>query len=79
MITIEDLKKEFELIKDKPKFQKMLDFASILTSYFEQENIKPIVVGSLSVPTRNRNLSQGFNLTFATGTESSASNFFLIG
>ena len=42
MITIEDLKKELDLIKDNPKFQKMLDFASILTSFFEQEKIKPI-------------------------------------
>jgi hypothetical protein len=55
MITIEDLKKELELIKDKPKFQKLLDFASILTSFFEQENIKPIVVGGLSVEIYTRN------------------------
>jgi hypothetical protein len=55
MITIEDLKKELDLIKDKPKFQKMLDFASILTSFFKQENIKPIVVGGLSVEIYTRN------------------------
>lgn len=55
MITIDNLKEELELIKNKPKFQKMLDFASILTEFFIQEKIKPIVVGGLSVEIYTRN------------------------
>lgn len=47
--TIEDLKVELERIKDKPKFYKMLDFASALTEYFETKDIQPIVVGGLSI------------------------------
>ena len=36
MITINDLAKELEKIKSKPKFQKMIEFSSLLTEYFEE-------------------------------------------
>jgi len=49
MITINYLKQELEKIKNKPKFHKMIEFASLLTEYFEEQGIKPVVVGGLSV------------------------------
>ncbi len=49
MITIEELKKEFNKLKDKPKFEKQLEFSSLLTEYFASKNIQPIIVGGLSV------------------------------
>jgi hypothetical protein len=55
MITDKDLKMELEKIKDMPKFQKMMDFASLLTEYFAEKKIKPIVVGGLSVEIYTRN------------------------
>ncbi len=55
MITINDLAKELEKIKSKPKFPKMIEFASLLTEYFEGQGIKPIIVGGLSVEIYTRN------------------------
>ncbi|MFZ3590567.1 hypothetical protein ACOI1C_15270 [Bacillus sp. DJP31] len=55
MITIEELKKELENIKDKPKFHKMIEFAALLTEYFGTKGIQPIVVGGLSVEIYTRN------------------------
>lgn len=55
MITLDDLKQELVKIKDKPKFNKMIEFASLLTEYFEVKGIKPIVVGGLSVEIYTRN------------------------
>jgi len=56
MITLDDLKSELERIQDLPKFHKMIEFASLLTEYFEEsKRIRPIVVGGLSVEIYTRN------------------------
>lgn len=55
MITIEELKKEFEAIKNESKFKKHLEFTALLTAYFETKGIKPIIVGGLSVEIYTRN------------------------
>jgi len=49
MISINEAKLKIDQLKGKPKFEKMLQTTAILTSLFEQENLKPIVVGGLAV------------------------------
>jgi hypothetical protein len=66
MITVEDIKAELIRIKDKPKFEKMLDFASILTEYFAAMQIKPIIVGGLSVEIYTRNDYMTHDIDFVT-------------
>lgn len=66
MITVEDIKAELIRIKDKPKFEKMLDFASILTEYFAAKQIKPIIVGGLSVEIYTRNDYMTHDIDFVT-------------
>ncbi|MEN1968682.1 hypothetical protein WMZ97_11490 [Lentibacillus sp. N15] len=55
MITTNELQAELKRIKDLPKFQRMMDFASILTAYFQDKGIEPIVVGGLAVEIYTRN------------------------
>jgi len=49
MITIDEIKEIMSTIKDLPKFEKMIEFTSVITQYFNTTKIKPIVVGGLSV------------------------------
>jgi hypothetical protein len=54
MITVEDIKAELIQIKDKPKFEKMLDFASILTEYFAAMQI----MRKMSLDTLNQSIEK---------------------
>jgi hypothetical protein len=49
LLNIERAKKELYDLKDKSKFEKMLFSAAILTDLLMQHDIKPIIVGGLSV------------------------------
>ncbi|QKY68817.1 hypothetical protein [Lentibacillus sp. CBA3610] len=49
MISIEEAKSKIDSLKEKPKFEKMVQTTAILTSLFERENLKPIIVGGLAV------------------------------
>ena len=42
-------KNELEKLKDTPKYESMLKVAGIITLLLEKYNIKPIIVGGLSV------------------------------
>jgi len=71
MITREGLREEFGKLINKSKFDKQLEFASLLTEYVKPKGIKPIIVGGLSVEIYTRNdyhthdidfVSDGWNL-----------------
>jgi len=47
--VINNMKNLLYELKDKPKHEKMLLFASLLTELLEKHDIKPIIVGGLSV------------------------------
>ncbi|WP_163527347.1 hypothetical protein [Halobacillus ihumii] len=55
MTTVEDLKEALNYLEDKPKFERQLEFAALLTDYFKSKGIVPIVVGGLSVEIYTRN------------------------
>lgn len=55
MTTVDDLKKALISLEDKPKFERQLEFAALLTDYFKNKGIKPIVVGGLAVEIYTRN------------------------
>ncbi|AJD92242.1 hypothetical protein JMA_29250 [Jeotgalibacillus malaysiensis] len=55
MTTVNDLKQALVILADKPKFERQLEFAALLTDYFMQQGIKPIVVGGLAVEIYTRN------------------------
>ncbi|UOR12907.1 hypothetical protein [Halobacillus amylolyticus] len=71
MTTVEDLQEALTYLKDRPKFERQLEFTALLTEYFKCKGIKPIVVGGLSVEIYTRNdyhthdidlVSDGWNL-----------------
>jgi hypothetical protein len=47
--NITKAKEELLKLKDKGKFEKMIEAAAIITEVMEQEKLKPIIVGGLSV------------------------------
>jgi len=49
MSLIDEVKNQIMLLSDKPKHEKMILFASIFTELLEAHNIKPVIVGGLSV------------------------------
>ncbi|PGK51790.1 hypothetical protein CN918_28780 [Priestia megaterium] len=49
MISIEEIKSEMDQLKTLDPFHRMVEFASLVTAYFEKQGIKPIIVGGLSV------------------------------
>jgi len=55
MTLIDKALLEMEKLKSKSKFEKMLLFTSIFTELLEEYNIKPIIVGGLSVEIYTRN------------------------
>ncbi|WP_173918925.1 hypothetical protein [Halobacillus sp. Marseille-Q1614] len=55
MTTVRDLKEALKFLGEKPKFERQLEFASLLTDYFKNKGITPIVVGGLSVEIYTRN------------------------
>lgn len=55
MISIDEARLRLEQLKDKTKFEKMVQVTAILTKVFERENLKPIIVGGLAVEIYSRN------------------------
>ncbi|UJL46447.1 hypothetical protein KFZ58_00215 [Virgibacillus sp. NKC19-16] len=55
MISIEEAKIKIEQLQGKQKFEKMVQTTAILTSLFEIEGLKPIIVGGLAVEIYTRN------------------------
>lgn len=49
MMTIEEARSFLNQLKGKSKFHKMIQTTAILTHLFEQEKLKPIIVGGLAV------------------------------
>lgn len=49
MSSINDARFQLFKVKSKSKFEKMLQTTAILTNLFEQEKLKPIIVGGLAV------------------------------
>ncbi|MFK4998917.1 hypothetical protein ACI2OX_21325 [Bacillus sp. N9] len=49
MLTISEAKKALLVLENRPKFERMVHTAAILTELMEQQNIIPIIVGGLSV------------------------------
>lgn len=66
MITIDQLKAEFHKLKDKAKFEKQLEFAALLTEYFQAFDVKPIIVGGLSVEIYTRNDYHTYDIDFVS-------------
>jgi hypothetical protein len=67
MITVEELKLAIEDIIGLPKFEKMLEFSSLLTEYFEESlNIQPIIVGGLSVEIYTRSSYTTHDIDFVS-------------
>ncbi|MDC3425125.1 hypothetical protein NC797_11470 [Aquibacillus sp. 3ASR75-11] len=71
MTTVNDLKEALKYLEDKPIFERQLEFASLITDFFKNKGITPIVVGGLSVEIYTRNdyhthdidfVSDGWNL-----------------
>ncbi|GAA0442129.1 hypothetical protein GCM10008983_19020 [Lentibacillus halophilus] len=48
-MNIEEAKSKLYSLNNEPKHEKMLGAAAIITKLLEKENIRPIVVGGLSV------------------------------
>lgn len=49
LLSISKAKEELSKLKDKDKFERMIQVAGILTELLEKHNIRPIIVGGLSV------------------------------
>ncbi|MFD1361124.1 hypothetical protein [Lentibacillus salinarum] len=45
MIRLSDLKASFQDLKHLSKHERMVQVCGLLTAYFQQDNIQPIIVG----------------------------------
>jgi len=66
MIHLNELKKRFRELKDFSKHERMIQLSGLLTAYFKEENISPIIVGGLSVELYTRNNYTTFDIDFVT-------------
>lgn len=48
-MNIYKARQQLSFLKDKPKYEAMLKTAAIITKLLEEQGIKPIIVGGLSV------------------------------
>src|SRR5699024_6946125 len=55
MIHLNELKEKFQDLKYLSKHERMIQVCGLLTTYFQQDNIQPIIVGGLSVELYTRN------------------------
>ncbi|MUV37616.1 hypothetical protein JNUCC1_01422 [Lentibacillus sp. JNUCC-1] len=67
MSLIEEAKISLKKLEGKSKFEKMVQTAAILTQVFEQEELKPIIVGGLAVEiyTRSEYTTLDIDLVFS--------------
>lgn len=66
MITVKEIKKTFPRLKQLPKFDRQLEFASMVTEYMSEKNIYPIIVGGLAVEIYTRNDYQTHDIDFVS-------------
>ncbi|MBP1968438.1 hypothetical protein J2Z83_000530 [Virgibacillus natechei] len=66
MIQLNELKNEFEGLEVLSKHEKMLQICALLTAYFQKDNIKPIIVGGLSVEIYTRNNYTTYDIDLIT-------------
>ncbi|GAB3046305.1 hypothetical protein [Virgibacillus ainsalahensis] len=66
MIQLNELKNEFKNLLQFSKHERMLQASALLTAYFELENIKPIIVGGLSVEIYTRNNYTTYDIDLIT-------------
>jgi hypothetical protein len=76
LLSIERAKKELYDLKDKGKFEKMLFTAAILTDLLMQHDIKPIIVGGLSVEIYTMNGYTTQDIDFIINGHEMASEIF---
>ncbi|MEQ6388944.1 DUF6036 family nucleotidyltransferase [Bacillaceae bacterium S4-13-58] len=67
MKSIEEAQLKLQDLREKSKFEKMIKTTAILTSLFETEGLKPIIVGGLAVEiyTRNEYTTLDIDLIFS--------------
>lgn len=67
MNSIDEARDRLTKLKDKPKFEKMLQTTAILTGLLENENLHPIIVGGLAVEiyTRSEYTTSDIDLIFS--------------
>lgn len=63
---LNNLKLEFEKLVKLPKHVRMLEVCSLLTEYFHEYGIKPVVVGGLSVEIYTRNNYSTYDIDIIT-------------
>ncbi|MFD2706985.1 nucleotidyltransferase [Salibacterium lacus] len=66
MRSIEALQDELKELVPKPKLEKMTVFASLITEYLEEEGLRPVVVGGLSVELYSRGEYSTSDIDFVT-------------
>lgn len=66
MIRLNELKKGFAVLENLPKHEKMMEICALLTEYFKKYNIKPIIVGGLSVEIYTRNNYSTYDIDLIT-------------
>ncbi|WP_404454637.1 hypothetical protein LG329_06005 [Virgibacillus necropolis] len=55
MMHLNELKQEFKKLTHLSKHKRMLELCALLTDYFQENEMKPVVVGGLSVEIYTRN------------------------
>ncbi|MBY7142181.1 hypothetical protein KFZ56_03555 [Virgibacillus sp. NKC19-3] len=66
MIQLNELKREFAELGNLPKHERMMEICALLTEYFQKDNIKPIIVGGLSVEIYTRNNYSTYDIDLIT-------------
>lgn len=78
MISIEEAKSLLDDLKIKPKFEKMLQTTAILTNLFEQEHLRPIIVGGLAVEIYTRSEYTTLDIDIIVSQRDIADNYFTL-
>ncbi|MEC5424541.1 hypothetical protein QGM71_13655 [Virgibacillus sp. C22-A2] len=66
MIQLNELKREFTKLIHLPMHERMLELCGLLTAYFQNDNINPIIVGGFSVEIYTRNNYTTYDIDLIT-------------
>lgn len=67
MTRLDSLKRDFDLLDKLPgKHNMMIEFVALLTKYFEQDGIDPVIVGGLSVELYTRQNYSTYDIDLVT-------------
>ncbi|WP_077324256.1 DUF6036 family nucleotidyltransferase [Virgibacillus siamensis] len=66
MIQLNELKMEFNNLINLRKHERMLEFCALLTAFFHEDGIKPIIVGGLSVEIYTRSNYTTYDIDLIT-------------